>query len=504
MRKIPTKNMWVHDVTVSPDGKTIAGACGSNGEVIFLWDAKTGEAKTKQKRHLGPVNKVAFLEDGQTVVAEAHFSHIVWPQGTGKEEYRVKLLSGADSSCYLNHATLAARIGKELILLNLPSGKEFKRFPIPDQMGKFTLSADNRWIAFHDPKSIEVWDLSTFKMLRRLRIDPTDVHLSPDGRVLVVRDNAHIYRCIDLDTQKEFWNLAAPYTRDCPVVFSPNGRMVAVPNKEQGFRLLEVTTGQDRLHLKGQTKEVSAFAFSHDGKTLASGDETTVRLWDLQNGKEMQILRGHVGTVRSVDFSPDGRKLVSGSDDLTALVWKIPPECQYQKPQVIHLGREEKDKLWGKLAAVDAAAAYAALQRLAAADADAVALCRERLFESPPTPPRQIERWIGQLDDEEFAIRDKATNNLERVEGDAKNALESALKRECSIEKKQRIEALLETLNAKQSFIRVIRAVELLEQIGTAEAVDVLRQLEKKTGDAAVRDDVRRSLDRLQAKQKSR
>ena len=48
-------------------------------------------------------------------------------------------------------------------------------------------------------------------------------------------------------------------------------------------------------------------AFSPDGRTLAAGNERTVRLWDVRTHRQLGApLRGHKGPVNDVAFSPDG------------------------------------------------------------------------------------------------------------------------------------------------------------------------------------------------------
>ena len=153
--------------------------------------------------------------------------------------------------------------------------------------------------------------------------------------------------------------------------------------------------------------------------------------------------------------------------------------------------------LWEKLGnAQEAAEAYAAMQKLASSPEESVALCRAQLLPKS-TQPEEIQRWIAQLDDEEFAVREQASRLLERSGIEAGRAVEKALKGDCSLEMRSRLESVQQVWEKTQPRIRTLRAAELLEQIGTAGAVDILRELEKKTGDSAIRDEVGRSLGRL-------
>jgi WD40 repeat protein/tetratricopeptide (TPR) repeat protein len=68
----------------------------------------------------------------------------------------------------------------------------------------------------------------------------------------------------------------------------------------------------------------SSMAFSPDGKKLAAGTQfNRVRLWDLASGEEL-ILQAHLDSwINSIAFSPDGRTLASGNDRGTVQLWQI-------------------------------------------------------------------------------------------------------------------------------------------------------------------------------------
>jgi hypothetical protein len=203
-----------------------------------------------------------------------------------------------------------------------------------------------------------------------------------------------------------------------------------------------------------------------------------VRLWETATWKERARFEGHRGGVVSLAFAPDGRTLASGSADSSALVWDLRGS---RRPST-KLSPPELETLWSDIASDDAAKAYRALWELVAAPEQALPLVRNTLRPVPAVAEDRLKKLIADLDDDDFAVRDKATEELAKVGGAAEDLLRRTLEGKPSAEQRWRIQHLLErvrSVGTTADGVRQVRALELLEYIGTEEAKAVLKELAK-------------------------
>jgi WD40 repeat protein len=104
------------------------------------------------------------------------------------------------------------------------------------------------------------------------------------------------------------------------LVFSPDGKTLAIAEYDHTARLLDSATGRTVMILRGHTKYVRAVAFSPDGKTLATGGwDHAVKLWDLPGGTERNTLDWPGEQLFSLCYSPGGRWLMAAGGE--ARIW---------------------------------------------------------------------------------------------------------------------------------------------------------------------------------------
>src|SRR5262249_28100005 len=116
------------------------------------------------------------------------------------------------------------------------------------------------------------------------------------------------------------------------------------------------------------------------------------------------------------------------------------------------------------------------------------------------TPSVEVAHLLRDLDNDDLKIRDQATRRLEDLGAAAKAVLGETLEDAPSPEVRRRIEELLTRLEEPSSVsdrLRPLRAIKVLEQIGTPDAKKLLETLTKGRPEAAVTKEAIAALKRL-------
>jgi hypothetical protein len=116
--------------------------------------------------------------------------------------------------------------------------------------------------------------------------------------------------------------------------------------------------------------------------------------------------------------------------------------------------------------------------------------------------PRRVARWLAELDSDHYASRERASRALEALSEAVEPQLRQALAGKPPPEARRRLERLLkqvrgERLSPPPQRRRAVRAVEVLERIGNAEARQVLAALARGAPTAALTVDAKGALERL-------
>jgi WD40 repeat protein len=469
-------------VALAPDGRAIA--LGNQDGTIRIHDAATGKELHRFTAHAKGVGGVRFSPDGKTLASRGGDNTIrLWDPDSGQERRQMVLKPPNDAG--LDQRLVALRGVVYPADLGLVFSADGKTVAVPVR-GLPRGLRPGMPVNSARVNAIDLWDVATGKQIRR----------------------------IDLAAQVTLGTFA----------LAPDSRTVATQNADLTITLWEAASGQERARLgrpsrwqvttepammRGGFGRIPAYAaaagtamaMAPDGRTLAAtGPGQSVRLWDIITGKTIGELAGHGGRITALALARDCKTLISASSDTTALVWDVSPFHPPAPAGPVELTKGEVAALWTDLGGDDAAAAWAGINKLATAPGLAVALLRQHLHPTPAVAAGKIDRLIADLDSNKFRTRQEATDELAKLGELAVPALGKVLAGHPSLETRRRVEQLLEKatrLTLTPEEVRLVRAVEVLERLGTAEARQVLATLAGGAPGALPTREAQAALDRL-------
>jgi RNA polymerase sigma factor (sigma-70 family) len=176
----------------------------------------------------------------------------------------------------------------------------------------------------------------------------------------------------------------------------------------------------------------------------------------------------------------------------------FPPPDRKAGPEPEPMSLERFHGPWNDLAGEESKALRAVLV-FAAAPRETVRYFKEHL-KPVVVEEKQMARWIADLDSDQFAVREKAVLELAYLREHAVPALRRALAGKPSAELRRQAEQLVEQAQSSAlppGWVRALRAVAVLEHLGTPEARAVLESLARAEAKSAPRQEAEDALKRL-------
>jgi hypothetical protein len=234
-------------------------------------------------------------------------------------------------------------------------------------------------------------------------------------------------------------------------------------------------------------------------------EEVQVSLPVQQNAKLGTVLQKIVDQVERGDWTAQfipGFGLVGRDSDWRKRDFiEIAPlhkHVKHNKP----LTEQQWTTFWDDLAGKKSGRMLLALDTLGRFPEQSVPRLRDQLKPVAAPDPRKLAeaaRWIADLDNDQFAARQKATSALENLGSVALQPLKERLKNRPSLELRRRIEQLVQKLEqpASREELRAMRAIHILEEVGTAEAEKIIDTQARGYAGALQTDKARAALERL-------
>lgn len=461
---------------------------------IHVWDRTTGQVR-RMEGHTGRPLLIATGPDGRHLISASLESSDrsigVWDTVKGEEARPITGWNPGNTtpqSQFVTRSVASLRVpalspdGKHVAL----RGRDDRVRVVTTATGKTVFAVDVPWkgvccLAFTaDGKHLIVTDSTEQRQF------------NPAGGMEV--KTACVVRLLDAASGKEVRQLGKrPYSFLVRRVAATEDRLL-LGCRDGLIRVMDLATGEEVRSIVGRkgpqqpqpvggfvtTPDLSpAFLLSSDRRTLAifDGPDNSIRLWELGSDRERGRCKGHPGRLTSFALTTDGRHVVTGSQDGTVLVWALLAPLPGVRAD---LTDPDLQTLWNDLGSVDAIRAIGAVRRLMGAPDRAVSLLRERLKAAAPPDERLVQEKLRDLDSRVYAQRQRAEKELAGLGEAIVPALERFLAGKLSAEARTRAEGLYRRVRAGTASgerLRELRAVEVLEAVGTAPAQELLRQL---------------------------
>ncbi|MBY0528222.1 MAG: WD40 repeat domain-containing protein [Gemmataceae bacterium] len=465
--------LW--SIALSPDSRTLASV-GSEPR-IRLWHTATGAERTplsEEEQTVARPNVVAFSPDGRHLAEGRDDGQLrLWNVETGKSVWQ----AGQRSDDYISYLAFAPD-GKSLAVSDSDGRLRLWRVDTRKQVQEHTIGR-------HETKTEQATAVAT---------QSPQAAFTADGRMLIGLGE----RARQEDANKlYFWETATGKERNCllfknghfagnPDVVrwcapSPDGRYLALAAGTQ-IHLCDWLATKELRRFGGHAVSYHGVCFSPDGGLLAAGcSDGTFRLWRVDTGAPLGVFGGHRYDV-GVVFSADGKTLVTTGSEGNALLWDI--EQLLARPRPLELDADRLQALWTDLGSRDTLIACQAYRTLAAAP-ETVALLTERCR---PIDAKRLPGLLADLSSGKQELWWKAAVELPNFGDVAGEAIRQKLEKPAEAmlpltdEMRQRWQWCADNVSGlvvHPEVLRSLRAVEVLEQIGTPQAVKLLEALAK-------------------------
>jgi eukaryotic-like serine/threonine-protein kinase len=187
-----------------------------------------------------------------------------------------------------------------------------------------------------DDGQLKIWDAEQARLLGSapcLKGVLARVAVSPDGRLLAASAaeeySINLWDITGAPEDANFPRFDRSVVGLGPAVFSPDGRTLAIANRDMGFHpdLYDLESVEVEVEVEPlqppQHNFMHSIAFSPDGQWLATGSsDGTVALWDVSRRARAHLFQGNL-SIHALTFSADSQTLFAATADRHIHRWAL-------------------------------------------------------------------------------------------------------------------------------------------------------------------------------------
>jgi WD40 repeat protein len=307
-RHVLKHELAVTHIAVSSDGTLVASGHGQADKPgpIIIWDSKKGVQLRQLAGHDFVVAGLTFINKNRFLISAGFDKTLrTWDVGTGKEIAKVENLEYLTAMMPVDERTVATLQNASLVLWDISNPKNPMRrrnqhdFGTCSQFafssdGKLLVTGQNAGLSDMVPDrapSVSIWEVSSGKLLRKL----------------------------DVQQKNNLTSMAISFDNKTVALGYFFG------GKATNLEIRDIETGKSVLGASDHRLPPRAFAFSPDGKFLASGDYGgALFIWDLRaSAIRKKVVAAHSQSIQELAFCTSGEFLVSASFDQTVKIWAV-------------------------------------------------------------------------------------------------------------------------------------------------------------------------------------
>jgi WD40 repeat protein len=313
-----THNGGSNAIVFSPDGKTIASACGQGDKSVRLWDVVSGKLLWRIDLE---AYSLAFSPDGRWLACGAVGGKSgILDARTGAVLQRIDEDRDVEAVAIAPDGATAVFAALDLKVVRTGDGSILQRWNLRGMRSQAAaFSPDGKRIAIGGRGEYALFDAASGDAIRRWRTDWAQVSylaFSPaDGRLFTVTSDItdSALHAWDGESGEPLGTLETHPRQLHDLVVTPDGRWLAIcrRNEHGGDEVvvhdLERGTAAPLLTLRSSSNRL---AISPDGSKIATSG-SRIRFWDRATGKENGPFPSGAWIDPYCEFSPDGKYFAS-------------------------------------------------------------------------------------------------------------------------------------------------------------------------------------------------